>query len=72
MPDVIEQFGSEALLDVVFASEWKDFDEILEEPFKSQGFLKITKKGLKSMTTVPLAVQLTKDGQWESIREGLL
>lgn len=73
MPDVFDEFGAEALLDVIFTNEWKDYNDILEDPFKVLGFIKIAKKGLKTMTTLPLKlmIQGEKD-DWKQIREGMI
>lgn len=73
MPEIYDEHGGEKKIDVILNSEWKDYTAILEDPFKSQGFIKITKKGLKTMTTVPIRLLLeTSEDEWEQIREGIL
>ena len=73
MPELIEEFGEDKKLDVILSSGWKDYSDILEDPFKVQGFIKISKKGLKTMTTVPLQLLLeAADGEWKQIREGMI
>lgn len=65
MPEVLEKYDKNLYIDVLLNSPWKDYNEILEEPFKSQGFIKITKKGLKIMTTFPFALLLGDNDKWE-------
>lgn len=72
MTDVFEEYGDDKKLDVILNSPWKDYTDILEEEFKSQGFIKISKKGLKTMTTVPLLLQLQAGDEWKQIREGII
>jgi len=60
------------LLDVIFNSPWKNYDDILAEPFKSQGFIKIGKKGLKTMITMAIQIMIESGDDWNLLREGII
>lgn len=76
MPEIIDQYGGFAKLDLRINTPWQDYDGIVEEPIKEQNFMKITDKGIKSILTFPVQILLEEDIDdvplWRMIREGTL
>lgn len=58
MPEVVEHYGGFTNLNIMLNTPWIDYEGIAEEPVKNLGFIKITKKGIKSLITMPLQILL--------------
>ena len=73
MPEVVEKYGKKKQIDVILNSPWKDYGDILDEPIKNTNYIKIFKKGIKSLFTMPIELKIeTKNNKFKKISEGFL
>ena len=65
MPDIIEQYGGFGKLDVRLNTPWINYEEydeeVVEDLVKDINFIRIAKKGIKSILTMPLELLIEED-----------